>query len=85
MVGGLNGTGNVLLGAVVDGPSQTDNFSGLGVPDGAKRCNWNVFSGYDGKGVKYIDNVTSWPSSEPANDYTVMSLLAFARTAKVGI
>jgi hypothetical protein len=84
LVGGLNGTGNVLLGAVVDGPSETDNFSGLGVPDGAKKCNMDKFSAFNGKGVKYIDNVTSWPSSEPANDYVVMSLLAFARTAKVG-
>lgn len=37
-MGSLNGTSPVLLGAVYDGPSQSDNFSDLGIPDGARKC-----------------------------------------------
>ena len=34
--------------------------------------------------VGYEDNVTSWPSAEPADDYTADSLLAFALAAGSG-
>jgi endoglucanase len=88
LAGSLNGTSNaegtVLYGAVVDGPSQTDNFSGLGIPSGANKCPnpaANPFSHFTGEGVEYMDNVIAWPSVEPADDYTVLSLLAFARAS----
>lgn len=82
LAGNLNGTRPVLLGGVPDGPSQTDNFSGLGVPDGAKKCPPNggdEFKAYTGKGVRYMDNVDAWPSVEPADDYSVLAPLLFAR------
>jgi hypothetical protein len=33
---------------------------------------------------RYEDNVVSWPSVEPAGDYTANSLLAFALAAGEG-
>ena len=91
-MGSLNGTSDeeatVLYGGVVDGPSQIENFSGLGVPSGAKKCPnpaENPFAQFTGKGVKYVDNVIAWPSVEPADDYTVLSLLAFARSLKYSV
>jgi len=83
LAGNLNGVGpNILYGAVYDGPSQTDNFSGLDVPDGAKKCPVNgtdIFSKFTGQGVRYLDNVSAWPSVEPAIDYSVLPVLLFAR------
>ena len=29
-------------------------------------------------GVTFVDNVIDWPTVEPADDYTIMSLLLFA-------
>jgi len=82
LAGNLNGTKPILLGGVSDGPSQTDNFSGLGTPDGARKCPPNgvdSFKAFTGKGVRYMDNVGSWPSVEPADDYSVLPVLLFAR------
>jgi len=85
LVGSLTGTGNILLGAVSDGPSDTANFNGLGgAPDGAKSCpskSGDIYSIFTGQGVRVEDNVASWPSSEPADDYTVTGLYMFARLA----
>jgi len=82
LAGNLNGTRPIVLGAVSDGPSQTDNFSGLGIPDGARKCPANgvdTFKPFTGKGVRYMDDVTAWPSVEPADDYSVLPVLLFAR------
>ncbi len=79
--GSLDGTAPVMLGAIPDGPNASSSFSGLGLQDGMNTCPTNgkdVFSPFNGKGAKYIDNVISWPSSEPADDYTVLSALVFA-------
>jgi hypothetical protein len=34
---------------------------------------------FSGKGARYFDNVIAWPSVEPADDYTALSFLVFAR------
>jgi hypothetical protein len=39
---------------------------------------------FDTKAAAYQDNVVSWPSVEPADDYTAASLLAFAFAAAGG-
>ena len=39
------------------------------------------FSTFDGHAVRYLDDVQSWPSVEPADDYTATALLAFALSA----
>jgi len=82
LAGSLNGQLPVLLGGVVDGPSSSDNFSGLSTPDGAKKCpsdGVDIFKQFDHKSNRYFDNVSAWPSVEPADDYTVISLLMFGQ------
>jgi len=89
LAGNLHGNNSenspLLLGAVVDGPSLTDNFNGLSAPDGSVQCpdpKSDEFKQFTGRGVRYQDNVAAWPSVEASDDYTVISLLTFARAAK---
>lgn len=78
LAGDLNGGNRVLYGAVINGPNGADQFDGLGdMPDGAKSCSAS-FSAFDGKGSRFVDDVRSWPSSEPAIDFTSTALLAFS-------
>ena len=84
LAGSLTGKGNIQLGAVTDGPSAPSNFIGLGTVSGMRRCSAGVFGPFDTKSAKYEDNVVSWPSVEPADDYTANSLLAFAFAAAGG-
>jgi endoglucanase len=76
--GSLSGHGDVQLGATTDGPSSTANFQGLGTVTGMKACSAGDYAPFDTKVASYEDNVLSWPSVEPADDYTAGSLLAFA-------
>ena len=78
LAGSLTGTGNIQLGATTDGPSSPDNFTGLGTVDGMRACSAGHFAPFNTKTASYEDNVVSWPSVEPADDYTANSLLAFA-------
>jgi endoglucanase len=84
LAGSLTGTGNIQLGATTDGPSAPANFSGLGTVPGMRACSAGHFGPYNTKTAAYQDNVVSWPSVEPADDYTVNSLLAFALGADQG-
>ena len=81
LAGSLTGKGNIQLGAVTDGPSSPPNFVGLGTVTGMKACSAGNYGPFDTKTAKYEDNVVSWPSVEPADDYTANSLLAFAFAA----
>jgi len=78
LAGSLTGRGDIQLGAATDGPSSPANFIGLGTVSGMRACSAGSFSGYDNSKAAYEDNVLSWPSVEPADDYTAISLLAFA-------
>jgi len=78
LAGSLTGSGNIQLGATTDGPSSPDNFTGLGTVDGMRACSSGHFAPFNTKTAAYEDNVVSWPSVEPADDYTANSLLAFA-------
>jgi hypothetical protein len=78
LAGSLTGTGDIQLGAVTDGPGSAGDFTGLGTVDGMRACHAGHFRPFDTKAVRYEDNVVSWPSVEPADDYTATSLLAFA-------
>ncbi|HET9971989.1 MAG TPA: glycoside hydrolase family 9 protein [Streptosporangiaceae bacterium] len=82
--GSLTGRGDIQLGAVTDGPSATGNFQGLGTVDGMRACSAGHFAPFNTKTAAYEDNVVSWPSVEPAADYTANSLLAFALGADQG-
>ncbi|HEY2507840.1 MAG TPA: glycoside hydrolase family 9 protein [Streptosporangiaceae bacterium] len=81
LAGSLTGTGNIQLGAVTDGPSAPGNFVGLGTVDGMRACAAGHYAPFNTKAARYEDNVVSWPSVEPAADYTANSLLAFAFAA----
>jgi endoglucanase len=78
LAGSLTGTGDIQLGAVTDGPSAPANFVGLSTVSGMRACSAGTFAPYNTKAAAYEDNVVSWPSVEPADDYTANSLLAFA-------
>jgi hypothetical protein len=78
LAGSLTGRGNIQLGATTDGPSSPDNFVGLGTVDGMRACSAGHFAPFNTKAAAYEDNVVSWPSVEPADDYTANSLMAFA-------
>ena len=76
--GSLSGRGDIQLGAATDGPSSTSNFSGLGTVTGMKACSAGNYTPFNTSTASYEDNVVSWPSVEPADDYTADSLFAFA-------
>jgi endoglucanase len=78
LAGSLTGTGPIQLGATTDGPSSIDNFTGLGTVSGMRACSAGQFAPFNSATVGYEDNVVSWPSVEPADDYTAASLFAFA-------
>jgi endoglucanase len=78
LAGSLTGHGDIQLGAVTDGPSSPANFVGLGTVSGMRACSAGSFSADNNSKAAYEDNVLSWPSVEPADDYTAISLFAFA-------
>ena len=43
-----------------------------------RACGAGHFAPFNTKTAAYEDNVVSWPSVEPADDYTANSLMAFA-------
>jgi endoglucanase len=78
VAGSLTGTGDIQLGATTDGPSSIGNFTGLGTVPGMRACSAGQFAPFNTTTAGYEDNVVSWPSVEPADDYTAASLFAFA-------
>jgi endoglucanase len=84
LAGSLTGHGDIQLGAVTDGPSSPDNFVGLGTVSGMRACSAGSFAAFDNSSAAYEDNVVSWPSVEPADDYTAISLFAFSMGASSG-
>nr|WP_239071416.1 glycoside hydrolase family 9 protein [Amycolatopsis sp. SID8362] len=77
----LAGPSKVLYGAVVNGPNGADNFADLPFPAGAKECT-RPYESFDGQGSRYADDLSSWPSNEPAIDFTSTALLAFSLAAR---
>jgi endoglucanase len=78
LAGSLTGRGDIQLGATTDGPSSIGNFVGLGTVSGMRACSAGQFAPFNTATVGYEDNVVSWPSVEPALDYTAASMFAFA-------
>jgi endoglucanase len=78
LAGSLTGRGDIQLGATTDGPSSIGNFVGLGTVPGMRACSAGQFAPFNTATAGYEDNVVSWPSVEPADDYTAASLFAFA-------
>jgi endoglucanase len=78
LAGSLTGRGEIQLGATTDGPSSIGNFVGLGTVPGMRACSAGQFAPFNTTTAGYEDNVVSWPSVEPADDYSAASLFAFA-------
>lgn len=49
----------------------------------ARSCSVSEFGAFNGQGVIYRDGVAHWPNTEPAEDYTALTLLAFAQAANL--
>jgi endoglucanase len=81
LAGSLTGQGNIQLGAVTDGPSSPANFAGLSSVSGMRACGSGSYGTFNSTAAAYEDNVVAWPSVEPADDYTAVSLLAFSLAA----
>ena len=85
LAGSLNGTPPLLLGATVDGPTRGKSPHDGDAPEGARATPWpggkNPFAVFSGQGAQYTDDVSSWATVEPADDYTVPTALIFARLA----
>jgi endoglucanase len=78
-----NLAGTSALGAVVNGPNDKGQFAGgLGGRQHGmlKRSADGVdaFKAFTGHGSRYVDDVRSWQSSEPALDMTGSAILAAA-------
>jgi hypothetical protein len=81
--GGRNGSWPYLLGAVVNGPNDARLFAGgLGeFFDEGRLCPdppGDRYAPFTAHGSRYIDDVRSWQTVEPAIDFTATALLAFA-------
>jgi endoglucanase len=80
--GSLDGSPPIDVGAVVNGPNGKDNFEGGlgGFQDGMRRCTSAArhLHRYDGHHGRYLDDVRSWQTDEPALDMTGASIIAAA-------
>jgi endoglucanase len=84
LVGSLDGTGDILLGGAVDGPSGYIPTGFFG-PNQAPPCpadGKNPFRPFDQPGWRYVDRLASWATVEPANDYSSLAFLAFVQMAR---
>jgi len=72
----------LVLGATVNGPSASSSFPDLTTSSNVRACppgGGDPFNVFSGKGARYFDHISAWPSVEPANDYTALTLLVFAQ------
>jgi endoglucanase len=81
LAGSLTGRGRVLTGATVGGPNSAAAIAERGAPDGYRRCVRAASAAFDGRGLHYRDDVTSFGTSEPTDDAAALALLAFAQRA----
>jgi endoglucanase len=81
LAGSRTGTGSVLVGAAVNGPNATSEFTDIGSIDSALPCptdGTDVYNSFTGNGARFMDNVAAYQSVEPAIDFTSTGLLAFS-------
>ncbi|RZQ62691.1 glycoside hydrolase family 9 protein [Amycolatopsis suaedae] len=75
--GNPDGGQRILYGAVINGPNGASNFEGLTPPADSVPCT-KPLDQFDSTQSRFFDDLSSWPSSEPAIDFTSTALLAFA-------
>ncbi|HEY2272196.1 MAG TPA: glycoside hydrolase family 9 protein [Jatrophihabitantaceae bacterium] len=78
--GSLDGSKPIATGAVVNGPNSKGLFQGGlgGFQDGMRHCSVKSFKPFDGQGSRYLDDVRSWQTDEPALDMTGAAIAAAA-------
>ena len=81
--GTVDGSPPIDVGAVVNGPNSAGIFRGGlgGFQDAMVRCPptpSSLYRPYDGRGSRYVDDVRSWQTDEPALDMTGAAILAGA-------
>lgn len=80
--GSLDGKPPLVLGAVVNGPNAAGLFDGGlgGRQDGMRKCptGGERYQAFNGRGSRFIDDVRSWQTDEPALDMTGTAVLAAA-------
>jgi glycosyl hydrolase family 9/cellulase-like Ig domain-containing protein len=81
--GSVDGGPPLLRGAVVNGPNDSGLFSdGLGSRFSTmRRCpphGGDRYAAFSGHGSRFVDDVRSWQTVEPAIDFTAAASLAFA-------
>ena len=81
--GSTDGKPPIVRGAVVNGPNDWELFSdGLGeFFDNGRTCpadGVDRYRQFSGDGSRFVDDVRSWQTVEPALDFTAIALLAFA-------
>ncbi|MFD5651236.1 hypothetical protein [Streptomyces sp. NPDC127039] len=79
------GRGDILRGAVVNGPNDADLLKEQDAFEGSRPCSFapegGPWSRYDGHGAGYVDDVRAWQTVEPADDFTSTALYALSLTA----
>lgn len=84
LAGNLAGKPPLLLGAVVAGPGDAAEVEVSDPSEEQRRCpadGKNRFRKFDGAKVRYVDDTTSWATSEPAIDYVALTVILFAALA----
>ncbi|CAM5325309.1 hypothetical protein STENM36S_01751 [Streptomyces tendae] len=78
------GHGDILRGAVVNGPNDADLLKEPDTFDGSRPCSFapdgEEWSRFDGHGAGYVDDVRAWQTVEPADDFTSTALYALSLT-----
>jgi endoglucanase len=80
-----NLTGEVPVGAVVNGPSAAKHFEELNTFPTLRACpedGGNPYAEFDGKGARFLDHADACASAEVAIDFTSTALLAFTLAAR---
>ena len=74
----LHGAPPIRLGATVDGPG--DSTDGEGTVGGVISCDdSSAYTGFNSSPAEYYDSAAYWMNVEPAQDYTVPTILLFAQ------
>lgn len=81
LAGSLDGTGEILRGAVVNGPNAAAKLDDLNTFPTMRPCAANpggAWTDFDGHAARFLDDVGAWQTVEPSIDFTATALLAFA-------
>jgi endoglucanase len=82
LAGRLDGRPPLVVGAVVNGPNAAGLFRGGlgGLQDGMRKCPVGPerYQAFNGRGSRFIDDVRSWQTDEPALDMTGGAVFAAA-------